>query len=205
MARRDVKGPADARGARGARERMIVSAALLVRERGARATSIDDVLQHSGAPRGSVYHHFPGGRDELLREATRYAGSVVERRLAKTGAGDPLAAFDAFLGGYRKALLDDDFRPGCPVLAVAVEAGELQAEAGAVFRAWTDRLAGSFEQGGIAPDRAHTLAVLAVAAAEGALTLSRAQRDVAPLDRVRAELHALLERERGAHEPRRRA
>ena len=68
------------------RERMIVSTALLVRERGARATSIDDVLAHSGAPRGSVYHHFPGGRDELLREATAYAGDVVARGLER-GAG----------------------------------------------------------------------------------------------------------------------
>jgi len=55
---------------------MIASTALLVRERGARATSIDDVLEHSGAPRGSVYHHFPGGRDQLLREATEFAGAV---------------------------------------------------------------------------------------------------------------------------------
>src|ERR671935_265755 len=53
----------------GTRERMVVSAALLIRERGARATSIDDVLAHSGAPRGSVYHHFPGGRQQLLRVA----------------------------------------------------------------------------------------------------------------------------------------
>lgn len=188
------------------RERMIVSAALLMRERGARATSIDDVLRHSGAPRGSVYHHFPGGRDELLREATRYAGEVVGHRLAAVSAGDPLAAFDAFLDGYRKALLASGFRPGCPVLAVAIEAreddGGVQAEAGEVFRGWTAALAAAFADDGIPADRAEQLAVLAIAAAEGAIALSRAQRDVAPLDRVRAELRALLERERGAPRPR---
>ena len=54
---------------------MVVSTALLVREKGASATSIDDVLQHSGAPRGSVYHHFPGGRDQLLVEATSTRGT----------------------------------------------------------------------------------------------------------------------------------
>ena len=58
------------------RERMVVSTALLIREKGARATSIDDVLAHSGAPRGSVYHHFPGGREQLLREATDFAGEL---------------------------------------------------------------------------------------------------------------------------------
>ncbi len=59
------------------RERMVISTVLLMREKGARATSIDDVLAHSGAPRGSVYHHFPGGRDQLLREATDYAREYV--------------------------------------------------------------------------------------------------------------------------------
>ena len=68
----------------GPRERMIVSTALLMRERGARATSLDAVLEHSGAPRGSVYHHFPGGREQLLREATDYAGEYVARRLERT-------------------------------------------------------------------------------------------------------------------------
>lgn len=190
----------------GTRERMIVSAALLIRERGARATSIDDVLRHSGAPRGSVYHHFPGGRDELVREATRYAGEVVGHRLAAVRAGDPLAAFDAFLDGYRQALVTSGFRPGCPVLAVAIEAheddGGAQAEAGEVFRGWTAALADAFADGGIPADRAEQLAVLAIAAAEGAIALSRAQHDVAPLDRVRAELRALLERERGTPRPR---
>ena len=67
------------------RERMIVSTALLVRERGARATSIDDVLAHSGAPRGSVYHHFPGGREQLLREATAVRGRLRGARLSQRG------------------------------------------------------------------------------------------------------------------------
>ena len=68
----------------GARERMITSTALLIREKGARATSIDDVLAHSGAPRGSVYHHFPGGRDQLLREATDFAGGYIAARIGQS-------------------------------------------------------------------------------------------------------------------------
>ena len=59
------------------RERMVVSAALLIRERGAHATAISDVLEHSGAPRGSAYHYFPGGRTQLLCEAVDYAGEHV--------------------------------------------------------------------------------------------------------------------------------
>ncbi len=182
-----------------ARERMIVSTALLVRERGARATSIDDVLAHSGAPRGSVYHHFPGGRDELLREATAFAGDVVARRLERGAASDPVAAFDAFLEGYRRELLASEFRVGCPVVAVAIESREddagVQDQAGAAFARWTEVLTANLGAAGIAPDRARALAVLAIASVEGALVLSRARRDVAPLDTVRAEVRRLLQSE----------
>ena len=74
---------------------MVISTALLVREQGARATSIDDVLAHSGAPRGSVYHHFPGGRTQLLREATDYAGEFVAKRIER--AKNALELLDALL------------------------------------------------------------------------------------------------------------
>src|SRR5438045_4404761 len=97
----------------GPRERMIVSTALLMRERGARATSLDAVLEHSGAPRGSVYHHFPGGREQLLREATDYAGQYVARRLERNAPEDPLTAVDSLLDEYRASLLATDFRAGC--------------------------------------------------------------------------------------------
>jgi AcrR family transcriptional regulator len=178
---------------------MVISTALLVRERGARATSIDDVLAHSGAPRGSVYHHFPGGRDQLLLEATTYAGEYVGRRLRLREDEDPLAAFDAFIAGYREDLLNSEMRSGCPVVAVAIECREedsgLQAEAGRAFVLWQQRLAENFVAAGIEAARAADLAVIAIAAVEGALVMSRAQRDVGPLDRVRDELRRMLRAE----------
>ena len=128
---------------------MIVSTALLVRERGARATSLDAVLEHSGAPRGSVYHHFPGGREQLLREATEYAGEYVARRLEREAAEDPLGAVDTLLDEYRKSLLASDFRAGCPVVAVAVESGEdgpdLRDHVVGAFDRWRRILARGFE------------------------------------------------------------
>src|SRR4029079_9792666 len=90
------------------RERMVISTALLVREQGARATSIDDVLAHSGAPRGSVYHHFPGGGQQLLSEPIDYAGEFIARRIER--ADDPLEVLDLLLGDYREQLL----RPELP-------------------------------------------------------------------------------------------
>ena len=70
---------------RSPRERMVVSAALLIRERGAHATAISDVLEHSGAPRGSAYHYFPGGRTQLLCEAVDYAGEHVGNIITEAG------------------------------------------------------------------------------------------------------------------------
>ncbi len=182
-----------------ARERMIISTALLVRERGARATSIDDVLAHSGAPRGSVYHHFPGGRDELLREATAYAGDVVARALERGARADPADALDAFLDGYRRQLLASDFRAGCPVVAVAIEARDddpgLREQAAAAFERWLGLLSANFRAAGIGSRRAGELAQVTIAAVEGALVLCRARRDTTPLDNVAAELRRLLEAE----------
>ena len=179
---------------------MIASAALLIRERGARATSIDDVLAHSGAPRGSVYHHFPGGRDELIEEATAFAGEFVDARLrAARDGSDPLAAFDEFLAGYRRDLVASDFRVGCPVAAVAIEArgdgDPLTARAGAVFEGWSAGLADAFADAGMSKRRAAELAEFAIAAAEGAIVLSRARRSIEPFDRARTELTAALRSE----------
>jgi AcrR family transcriptional regulator len=188
----------------GPRQRMIVSTALLMRERGARATSIDAVLAHSGAPRGSVYHHFPGGREQLLREATDYAGEYVARRLEQTPPDEPLAALDSLLEEYRANLLATDFRAGCPVAAVAVESAEdgpdLRDDVVGAFDRWRETIARSLAAAGIEEARADELALHVIAGFEGALILSRAYRDLAPLDNLRREVHRLVEAEFAAAE-----
>lgn len=182
---------------RGPRERMVVSAALLIRERGAHATAISDVLEHSGAPRGSAYHYFPGGRTQLLCEAVDYAGEHVAAVI--TGADDGLQLLDTLIDKYRRQLLDSDFRAGCPVVAVSVEAGEQHdadrmviERAAAVFDRWTDLIAARFIADGIAPQRARELAVLATVSLEGAIVLARVRRDLMPLDVVHRQLHDQL-------------
>jgi AcrR family transcriptional regulator len=188
-----------AAGKLGPRERMIVSTALLVRERGARATSLDAILAHSGAPRGSVYHHFPGGREQLLREATRYAGDYVARRLEREAGDDPLTALEMLFDEYRKNLEATDFRAGCPIVAVAIEASEegpdLRECTVAAFERWRRAIAASIERAGVDPDRADELAINAIASFEGAIVLSRAYRDLEPLDRVRRELRRQVDEE----------
>src|SRR5438045_8011552 len=100
------------------RERMVRSAALLMREQGVEATSFSAVVAHAHAPRGSIYHYFPGGKAQLVQEATRWAGGFVARRNAKAIEADgPLGAIDASEQAWRAVLTETEFRAGCPIAA----------------------------------------------------------------------------------------
>src|SRR2546423_2286580 len=100
------------------RDRMIESALVLMGEYGVEATSFSQVIEHSGAPRGSIYHHFPGGKEQLIAEATRYAGDVVVKVATDAAEqhDDPAAAVDAIVEFWRNILYDSDFAAGCPVI-----------------------------------------------------------------------------------------
>lgn len=179
---------------------MVRSAALLIRERGAKATAISDVLQHSGAPRGSAYHYFPDGRTQLLCEAVDYAGEYIARRIAEGGGGVDI--LDALIASYREQLEGTDFRAGCPIVAVAVEAGDpddaartapLIERSAAVFARWNELIAQHLIDDGIDGSRAEELAMLMTTAIEGAIIVARVSRDVKPLDLVHHQLRALLQ------------
>jgi AcrR family transcriptional regulator len=178
-----------------ARQRMITSAALLMRERGVEATSFSAVLAHSGAPRGSIYHHFPGGKAQLVEEATRFGGDFIATGLAAALAEeDPVGAVQRFCQSWRNVLSESDFAAGCPVVAATLEGERTPAAreaAGAAFGRWEALLTEAFERHGIAAARAASLATLAVAAIEGAIVVARAQRSSAPLERVTGELEQL--------------
>jgi AcrR family transcriptional regulator len=185
---------------------MVASAALLIRERGAHPTAIADVLAHSGAPRGSAYHYFPGGRNQLLGEAVDYAGQYVADRLSR--ATSAVQMLDALIAGYRRQLVDSDYRAGCPVVAVTVEAGDPEQpgpqravieRAAAAFTRWTGLIRTRLEQDGVPAAQSEELAMLILTALEGAIVVARAGRDVTPLDLVHRRLRALLETATGDH------
>jgi AcrR family transcriptional regulator len=173
---------------------MVLSAALLIRERGAHATAISDVLEHSGAPRGSAYHYFPGGRTQLLCEAVDLAGEHVAGIITEAANGREL--WDTLVEKYRRQLLDSDFRAGCPVVAVSVEADEATVieRAASAFDHWTDLIAQRLIADGVAAERANELAVLATSALEGAIVLARVRRDLTPLDVVHRQLRDVFEK-----------
>lgn len=184
------------------RERMVVSAALLIRERGAHPTAIADVLQHSGAPRGSAYHYFPGGRTQLLCEAVDYAAEFMAERLGR--AESSAQVLDDLFGYYRTQLQDSDFRAGCPVVAVAVESGDpdkpeqsasVIERAAAAFARWSDIIEQRLIADGVPRADAAGVAMLVLTSFEGAIVVARAARDVQPLDLIAAQLRSLI----GAH------
>lgn len=192
-----------------ARERMVISAALLIRERGAHPTAIADVLEHSGAPRGSAYHYFPGGRTQLLCEAIDYAGEYVATRIAAAKSG--LDALDDLIEVYRTQLARSGYRAGCPVVAVTVEAGDPAKQdqatpvidrAAAAFTRWTELIAARMIADGVSAPRAEQLAMLITTAIEGAIVVARASRDLKPLDLVHGQLRALLQAETPERKPR---
>ncbi len=179
-----------------ARTRMIASAAALFREQGYSGTGFRDVIEHSGAPRGSIYHHFPGGKAELAESAVRHASDVTAAQIDRAvAAGDAVQAVQLFVAGWRRRLERSDFRAGCPVVAVAVEAHDspaLDQAAAAAFDRWEEQLARALRRGGVSRTRAPRLAALIVSAIEGAVVQCRAAHSTQPLDDVARELAAAI-------------
>jgi AcrR family transcriptional regulator len=174
-----------------ARQRMIESAVVLLAKQGYRATSFDAVLEASGAPRGSIYHHFPGGKDQLIAAAIDLAGERAVAVLDTMTGSNPTAVVDRFMAMWRTVLDRSDFAAGCSVLAVTVsaETPELRERAGEIFKAWRGRLAELFVAGGIKQSAAQTFATTVVAASEGAVAQSRAEHSYEPFDEVARQLH----------------
>jgi TetR/AcrR family transcriptional repressor of lmrAB and yxaGH operons len=179
-----------------ARQQMIQSAALLFRERGVQGTSFADVLAHSGAPRGSIYHHFQGGKTQLAEEATRWAGEfIVAGTVAALAQNDPVRAIDTFRKQWTRILRDSDFAAGCPIVAATLEGDREPAvrdAAGQAFTAWEKVLAAALREHGVPTARAASIAALLIAAIEGAIVLARAKRTTRPLEQVSRELQTVV-------------
>lgn len=177
---------------------MLDSATLLLATRGVAGVTVDAVLAHSGAPRGSVYHHFPGGRTQLLQETVERSGARMTGRLQRSlQADNPRDAVKAFLGFWKSALKATDYTTGCPVAAVAMDGAPdvpgVEATVREILNQWDDQLRHALASAGCPDARVASLSTTMLAAIEGAIILARAHRDPAPLDEVGAELDLLLE------------
>jgi AcrR family transcriptional regulator len=175
---------------------MVRGAVSLIRTRGVNATSFSDVLAESGAPRGSIYHHFPKGKEELAGEAIRWTSERVLAHQRACRATTATGVLDCFIDMWRQVVLASGGAAGCVVAGVAIDTvADDRAVIDlvrATFRSWVALLAEQLVAVGVSGRRASRVAVAVVAGMEGALILCRAEGDSGPLETVAAELKRLL-------------
>jgi AcrR family transcriptional regulator len=180
------------------RERMIEATLRLLRSQGFRGTGLNQIVQESGAPKGSMYHHFPQGKEQLVIETLRSAGAAVEEKIrdALDGQDDVGKGLRRYLESYAREIRASDFQRGCPVgnVAMDVAASEpnIRAVCKEIFAAWTSLIAKRLVKDGVARAEADSLAEFIVSSLEGALILCRAQRSTKPLQRVAHRVEKIL-------------
>jgi AcrR family transcriptional regulator len=194
-------GHTQTRRAYSPRERMVFSAAQLIRRDGVAATGMREVAAHAQAPRGSLQHYFPGGKEQLVNEAVawggRYAGRRVARFMAAMDAPTPGGLFAAMVAQWRDEYLTSGFAAGCPVAAATVDCAEsvpsTREAVAAAFATWNVPVAEALVSMGVAPTQASDLATVMISTLEGAILIARAEQDVRALDAAATQLGPMLD------------
>ena len=169
------------------RETILTAAVSLFRRRGYSGTGLAEILSESGAPKGSLYHYFPGGKTEIGAAAVSAAGGQVTRTLkALAEAHDtPEALLRAYAAQLAVWMEQSQWRSGCPIATVLLETAPQEdriTKAGAdAFSEWTRVFVDAMIQSSVPPERARSLARLAIATIEGSLILSRVERSSDPI------------------------
>jgi TetR/AcrR family transcriptional repressor of lmrAB and yxaGH operons len=180
------------------RERLLDSAVDLLQRQGYHATGLNELLERSEAPRGSLYHYFPGGKEQIGAEAIARAGGQVAAAVAHLLRAKPSVAdaVEALAGLLAAGLEASDFERGCPVATTALEvtprSEPIRAAVQASFESWLAPLRERLEAAGFDRLQAARRADLAIATLEGALVLARARQDADVLRDAGRQLRALL-------------
>jgi TetR/AcrR family transcriptional regulator, lmrAB and yxaGH operons repressor len=182
------------------KDRMVAAARRLFREHGYLGTALSDVVTESAAPRGSIYFHFPGGKEELATEVTLLHASDRIAQINRAAAATTTAAelIEIFMGRERDELVASNYREGCAVAPIVIEATPASDQlSDATRRAFQDviaTLAARLTEKGLAHENALQLATNVWTSVEGALILSRALRSPGPFDMAIALLTAAADR-----------
>lgn len=172
---------------------MIAAATRLLAREGLEGTSFSTVLAESGAPRGSIYHHFPEGKDQLVRETVEVVGRRFVTYLDSLAPSTPLDAVREVTAVWRDVLETSHVTSGCAIAAVAV-AGDRgpRTATGEVFIVWQASISALLQRSGLDEPSSDAIAPMMIAAIEGALVISRAQESLIPFDSVVAQLERLV-------------
>ncbi|MCB1138309.1 MAG: TetR/AcrR family transcriptional regulator [Leptospiraceae bacterium] len=185
----DEKRDSTGRGKRGgyspgisSAEALLDATAALLQEKGYFGTGLNEILKNSGAPRGSLYHHFPGGKDELVIRALQRSAGQLQLSLQSVAASQGMQAFISF---FKDRLLVSNFSKGCPVASVAQEVSthrpEILEVCSAIYREWENALA-EYLGGEASLTRARAI----LCQLEGAILLAKTHKDISYLDLVLA-------------------
>lgn len=172
------------------KEKTLAAAANLFRQRGYHGTALNDILQAGGSPRGSLYFHFPGGKEEIGETALRLAGAAVAQAIAK--AAETSESAEAFVIGIARRMASNletsDYREGCPIATTALETAAqsevLGKAAREAFQSWEREIARGLVRFGMKAADADHAATAVLSLLEGALLLSRTYRSIEPMQRA---------------------
>lgn len=177
-----------------AKDLMARAAAELFQRQGYHGTGLAEIIAQSGAPKGSIYHHFPGGKDDLAKHALMLAGDDISALVARCFVNDD--SFEAGVGRLAEALaqwFDNSGQGnGCPIAAVLIDAAAdsrlLRDLCGSIFADWAKLAASQARENGFEPAQAEALGRCTVTAMEGAWILARASNTSAPFE----DAHAMV-------------
>jgi len=181
------------------RDRILFAAAELFRRQGYAATGLKQIVHASDASFGSIYHFFPGGKEQLGDDVIRVAGEFFRRLYVSIAQASPDApgAIEAFFAGAAQTLRDTDYADACPIATVALEVAStnesLRRATADVFESWLAEVEGTLTGAGADEAEARRLALALLALLEGAFMLSRALRSTEPMDAGAQAAVALVE------------
>lgn len=182
-----------------ARQKIVESTKKLVEQQGARATTIDAVIQDSKAPRGSIYYYFKNGRTDMISDALGIANSEMIKMIHRSfdGQENAATAVKNFFTNWGRYVQNNDFKNGCMATALAVEGDSIEPELkesdSDVFNQWLSEIAKSLRAYGLTSGRADSLASTILAAGEGAVILSRVAQSLTPFNQVANEISRLID------------
>lgn len=180
------------------RQRIIDATAALMQAQGFHATGLNQIIQESGAPKGSLYFHFPEGKEAITIAAMEQSGRQLSDMLGLLLAASPRLtdALDPLWRFFMDALAGSDFRKGCPIATLTLEAAGdfpgIQVCSDRIYRQWQDQCSRKLQIEGHPPAQADAHAGVLLALLEGSLVLARARRSVVPLQQALEAARTLL-------------
>src|SRR3982074_2176759 len=183
------------------RQRMLDTAAELFHTQGYHATGLNQLVRAGGAPKGSLYFHFPGGKEQLAAEALLASSAQLcdGLRTFVTQAPDAASGIEAVVNALAQEMLNSDFQRGCPLATVALEVASdselIRRSCADGYDSWHDVLAEYFVAQGLSVAKAAGLTTVVLASIEGGLLLAKTKKDIAPLRAISDHLRATVERE----------